>query len=82
MPWKSRTTVWVQYVRECDVLADAEGQIEIGPAVALTADRAADGRAGDDTRIGLGQLEQPLAHPRSVRNENRGRSCQRRRFRR
>jgi hypothetical protein len=58
----------VEHIGERGVLRDAECEVEIGPAVACTAHRAAYGCPGEKARIGTGQLEQALPHPVSFFN--------------
>ena len=44
----------------------SEGQVEVGPAVALRERQRADDRPGHHSAIGRSQLKHPIAHPFTV----------------
>jgi hypothetical protein len=51
-----------EHVESRNAFGDAEREVEIGPAVSAARRERADGRAGDDAVVRLGELEHPRAN--------------------
>jgi hypothetical protein len=49
-----------------DAVGDAEGQVEIGPAIAAAERKRADLRARDDALVRMGELQDALADSVSI----------------